>query len=198
MELILNEKKYAEQLLETGNVGKKPSAAVKLLVRYFYHEEGLKKRDILESIDRFMIENYSCWHYDAWMDTIVKYINTAKKYPLLQLEYVAVSSSEMEKIQSIGNEQAEKLLFTSICVAKYYCAIIHLNKGWVNLQPSKLFQLANQSGSKKDKMLRIHFLKKLGMVTPSVRCDNTNIRVNIIDNTDEAYKIYRMADLGNV
>lgn len=57
MELILNEKKYAEELLETGKIGKKPSAAVKLLVRYYYHEHGLRKKKILSEIDSFMSKN---------------------------------------------------------------------------------------------------------------------------------------------
>lgn len=103
----------------------------------------------------------------------------------------------MEKVQSVCNEQAEKLLFASICVAKYYYNIIHVNLGWVTLPLPKLFKLANQSGAKKDKLLRIFYLKNLGMVSPSVRCDNTNVHVNIIDNSDEMYKIYHMIDLGN-
>jgi hypothetical protein len=86
MELILNEKKYAEEILQTGNIGKKPSAVVKLLVRYFYHEKLLRRKNILISIDQFMSANYPDWNYDEWIDTISRYISTAKKYPLLEID----------------------------------------------------------------------------------------------------------------
>lgn len=197
MELILNEKKYAEELLATGNIGKKPSVAIKLLVRYCYHEQDLRKKKIIAEIDGFMTQYYRNWNLDEWIKTITRYIGIAKKYPLLQIDYIAISSSEMEKIQSLNNEQLEKMLFTAVCIAKYYSQINPLNSNWVNLTPTQLFKLANQSGSKRDKLLRVHYLKNLGLITPSIRCDNTNIFVNMINNADEAYKITSINDLGN-
>ena len=43
----------------------------------------------------------------------------------------------------------------------------------------------------------MHYLKTLGLVSPSVRCNNTNVHVDILDNSDEAYKLYHMTDIGN-
>lgn len=61
MELILNERKQAEQLLSTGKIGNKPSAAVKLLVRYYYHVYDMRRKKILAEIDAFMSKNWSNW-----------------------------------------------------------------------------------------------------------------------------------------
>ena len=152
MELILNERKQAEELLESGNIGRKPSAAVKLLVRYYYHIHGMRRKKILEAIDEFMTQNWADWNFDEWVDTITKYISTAKKYPLLELEYVAVSSTEMEAVKAVNHEQCEKLLFTSICLAKYYHQINSLNNGWINVGFPQLFKLANQTGSSDTKL----------------------------------------------
>ena len=104
----------------------------------------------------------------------------------------------MQVVRSVGNEQCEKLLFTSICVAKYNHAVNELNEGWINLQLSKLFKLANQSGSKRDKLHRIYDLRMLGMVSLAIRGDSTNFHVDIIDNLNDVYKIYQMSDLGNI
>lgn len=197
MELILNERKHAEELLETGNVGRKPSAAVTLLVRYYYHIHGLRRKKILAAVDEFMTVNYPGWNMDEWLNTITRYINTAKKYPLLELDQISVSSTEMEVIKSVQNEQCEKLLFASVCAAKYYYAINELNNGWVNVKLPQLFKMANQSGSKRDKLHRVYDLRMLNTVSLAVRGDSTNFHVDIIDNLDEAYKIYRMTDLGN-
>lgn len=197
MELILNERKQAEELLQTGFIGNKPSAAVKLLVRYYYHLHGMRQKKILSVIDTFMTVHYSDWNLDEWIDTITRYVNTAKKYPLLELDQITVSSTEMDVVKSVQNEQCEKLLFASICVAKYYHAINELNDGWINIKLSQLFKIANQSGSKRDKLHRVYDLRILGMVSLAVRGDSTNFHVDIIDNSDDAYKIYHMTDLGN-
>ena len=103
----------------------------------------------------------------------------------------------MEVIKSVGHEQCEKLLFTSLCVAKYNHCVNDLNEGWVNMQLSKLFKMANQSGTKRDKLHRIYDLRMLGMVSLAIRGDSTNFHVDIINNEDEMYKIYHMSDLGN-
>ena len=61
MELILNERKQAEHILATGDIGNKPSATVKLLVRYYYHVYDMRRKKILSAIDEFMSANWVNW-----------------------------------------------------------------------------------------------------------------------------------------
>lgn len=196
MELLLNERKQAEKILEQGIVDKKPSATVQLLVRYFWHISGYRKKIILQKIDEFMMKNYSGYNSDEWYDVVCKYINNAKKQPLLEVDTIYISDSELDEIQSLCDDQAEKLMFTCLCLAKQYNAARPENSNWVNVDWVKLFKLANMNGDKKSKMLKIHYLKNSGQISLSLKCSNTNIKVEIMSD-GENYPITSLVDLGN-
>ena len=196
MELLLNERKYAEEILDQGIVDKKPSATVQLLVRYFWHVSGYRKKLILQQIDEFMLKNYAGYNPDEWYDVVCKYINNAKKYPLLEVDTIYISDSELDAIQSLCDDQAERLMFTCLCLAKQYNAARPENSNWVNVDWVKLFKLANMNGDKKSKLLKIHYLKNSEQISLSLKCSNTNIRVEIISDGKD-YPITNLVDLGN-
>lgn len=51
MKIIINEKKYAEELIEKCSVEKRElTACINLLSRYLYHEKGLKQAEIMERL----------------------------------------------------------------------------------------------------------------------------------------------------
>lgn len=196
MELLLNERVYAEKVLSEGIVDKKPSATVQLLVRYYQQIHDLRRKKILELVNGFMLENYPGYNPDDWYDVITKYVNNAKKYPLIQCDFLQISDLELDIIRKIGDEQAEKLMFTCLCLAKQYNAARPENSNWVNLELPKLFKLANMSGNKRSKLLKIHLLKMNRLISMSLKCSNTNIRVEIISDGAD-YAISDLTDLGN-
>lgn len=45
--IILNERAEAERIIETGNVGEKPSETLSLLARYYYNVEKLTGKNYI-------------------------------------------------------------------------------------------------------------------------------------------------------
>lgn len=196
MLFILNELKYVEYVLQEGIIGRKPSHTISLLARQYYHEKHLSNYEIYDKINIFMSECYEDYNYTEWYDAIISRIKTAVKYPLLKIDYLPISQSDMDKIGLLTDYNLQKLFFTCLCFAKYYNAINQKNNNWVNIKLTQLFSIANLSGKKSSKLYLLHTLKKLGQIEFSMKCDNTNVRVvNIYDGND--YHVYHMEDLGN-
>ncbi|MFR0987338.1 MAG: hypothetical protein ACLSFZ_13260 [Frisingicoccus sp.] len=70
MTLLLNEVKEAKRLLESGDTGSKPTAALFLLAKYYRHKEDLSKNETIEKLNDFMASCYKHYHPALWEDTI--------------------------------------------------------------------------------------------------------------------------------
>ena len=130
IEIILNEKKYAENILKTGDLGNKPSFSINLISRYYKQVEGLTYKKILKKVDVFMQENYKKYNSVRWSKTLEKYAKTAGKYPLSEINYIAITQSELEYIKDVGDLRLERLMFSLLCCAKLYNAKNPKNNNW--------------------------------------------------------------------
>ena len=197
--IILNEKKRAEEIIENPDLinHKKPSTDVAILARYFYHEEKLNRNQIVKKIDLIMEDGYPFYNDFNWYNTILSYIKLAQKKNLVQIDYVPVTKKELNTISSVNEERKERILFTMLCLSKYYNQVNENNNNWINTNDSEIFKLANVSMKSiyRDKM--IHSFINDGYLKQSKNNKNNNLMVTFLDETDETVlKISDYRELG--
>ena len=202
MEIIMNEFKYAENLLSKSHLcaddlGKKPSATLNLLARY-YREIGKSDNEIKKCLETFLSnclgENFQV---SKWIESISYQVKRSKKYSLKRVGKVCITQNEIDIIQQVKSKPQQKLLFTLLTVAKYYNAVSERNNNWTNLEMKQLFKLANVQLTTQKQALMIHELYKNDFVILSKKVGKPNIAVQFIDdNSESVLEITRLKDLG--
>lgn len=195
MEIILNEKTYAEKLINDKTVHPKElSYDLNILVRYL-SSTGLNKEEIYKYIEEFMSEAYPNFDINLWYKYIDRYINKAKKRKLFEIEYVPITQNELDKIKEVKNPQKERLLFTLLSLTKLNNLKSDTNNNWVNYDEKVIFQLARVSCSDRNRNIMIYELKEAGYVKNSKK--TLNIQVCFIDNSSApVLKLTDMRELG--
>lgn len=194
--IILNEKQRAEDIIRTGDLGKHVANSLSILARYYHKYEGLKNKQLYNKLDDFMANYYTDYLPYNWSITIDSQVKKAEKYPLIEIDDIPITENELKVIKGLNDIQLERLAFTYLVLAKFYNIRNSDNNGWVVLQPSAVFSLANLNKSRLEQYEAIHELKELGFVELAKRIDNPNIRVCFIDNDSEA--VIRVTEMANV
>ena len=195
--MIMNEREWVENALRECRLGSKPYRTISLLAKY-YHSLGYKQRDIVVNIEKFMIRCERDISIVQWQDAIESAVKSAQKYPLVELDGVTVTKSEMDKVNALPTKSLRKLMFTLLCVAKYRNAANGNAGSWVNCEQREIFALANIKVTNRRQALMVNDLWQAGYIKYSKIVDNVNINVLIVDDDSETmYVVREMADLGN-
>lgn len=193
----MNEKKRALSIIETGNLGEKPSASLGLVARYYRQIEGVKGKKLYKKLDSFMEMYYNNYNPVKWSETIEKIVKTSAKYPLLEINEVPITESELKKIEELSTARLQRVAFTMLCLAKYYDLKNDKNNHWVNVDDKSIFSLASTPMSKHCQNSVLHVLYRLGFIDFSQKIDNLNSRVLFIDtNSPVALQIKDFRQLG--
>lgn len=198
MTMILNEVKQAENLIATGEIGSKPSAALFLLGRYYSQKEHSDSRETAYKLNAFMQKHEKNYNPALWENTIEKISKKAVKFPLRELNAIGITQSELDCINNLHNSKYEKLLFTMLCHAKLYNMVSEQNNGWVNTKIPELFRLARVTVKyRADKFLILNDLEAAGLISFSNQNDNLNLQVNFVDmNSEPVLYIEDFRELG--
>lgn len=198
--LILNEKKYTEDLIASATLPSGLSAimAINYMTRYYY-EQGKTLKDITdlvcEKMNSFNLQPTEYQEYKA-ANRIERYYNALEKGKLnLLRDYDCINlyKSEYEKIQKCDNDKEKKILFTLFILAR------HTDKyGWVYQSYSDIFKIANTSGTIKDRCVIIGSLIDKGFVKETKKVDDLKIGVELSDGDEEVILSVNTIDhLGN-
>lgn len=200
MSLILNEVKYVENILKTGEVGRKPSSTLLLLAKYYYNEKNLRNKEIEIKLDEFMRKNYPNYNKVYWENSIESYSKKAGKYTLNKIDEIPITKSELEVIESIGDPRLERFLFTMLCYAKAYNIVSDKNNGWINTDLSVIYNTARLRARRSDdrfhmvnQLLKISCNKEIPLITISQKNTNRNVKINFIDFSGEV--VLHISDL---
>ena len=132
-----------------------------------------------------MIKNYKGYNPVNWDLVIEKIVTKAKKYPLIQVNFVCITKHELETIQELQSKRMQRVAFTLLCLAKFYDAVNEKNNDWANSKINDIFRLARVQISKNDKTLMLNDLRALGLIEYSIKVDNDNVNVQFVDNESE-------------
>lgn len=182
MTLLLNEVKEAKRLLETRDIGSKPTAALFLLAKYYRQREKLSKNETIGKLNDFMASCDKHYHSALWEDTIENIAKKADKYPLREIESIGLTIKELDQIKTLNHLKYEKLVFVMLCHAKLHNTLFPDNHGWVNATIPEIYRTARITVKyRKDKFLYLNDIEATGLISFATRNDNLNLRVNFID-----------------
>lgn len=128
-----------------------------------------------------MLLYYRNYNPVKWSETIERFVKQAAKYPLVEIEYVPITQSELDCISELGSKRLERILFTMLCLSKFHDLKNPKNNHWVNQEDKTIFTLASAPMSKHDQNVALHELYKGGYIGFSQKVDNLNSRVLIAD-----------------
>lgn len=199
MEFYMDEEKQALKIIDTKDLGYRPSASICLLAKHYMYIEGKNKKETEDLIIDF-IKNKTKINYKPsdWESCITKNINKAEKRAIVKVDKVIINQSEIKFIQELSSKPLQRLAFTLLCLSKYHNAVFEKNNNWVNCPVYQIFKLtgvANRTQS--ERLCMLNDLYKLNMITYSKKNTNTNIRVDyVLDDDEIAVEIHDMRELG--
>ena len=203
MNIILNEKEYAEKCLRDKTVGDNAWQTAQILAKYYYHERGFRKARIQKALNEFLMENYSLYRKGRlrWEENVELLASSAGKYDLFQQYFVPITKAELDTINGCGlSKQHQQVLFSFLCLAKLGNLRNEKNNGWVGYKIYKtkdVFQMAHVSVSevKQDFMINDMFIRNL--VELPKKNDNLSVRVTFCDDDgDCVLAVSDFRDLG--
>lgn len=195
MSIVMNEYEWAERAINSRELGKKPSETLKRVSRY-YRANGYSKREVRQMLDTFLIQCDPSASLPNWSDTLDKAVRNADRYPLIQVDGVDITDSEMAAIDRLEGKQLRRLAFTLLCVAKYWDLVSPQNDHWVNTPDREIMQMANIKTSIKRQSAMFARLKTAGMLRFSKKIDNLNVRVVFMEEGETALHIQDFRNLG--
>ena len=195
--IILQEKAYAEKILESKVLCRKPTFDLRMLAKYYYTEEKLTPHKIYLKLVNIMEEKYNNFALSKWQDILLDLAKNAKKYPLINIDYVPITENELSKINKIESKPMKRLAFTLLCLAKYKNIINHNNDDWVGYKFKDIFKMANINATKREQGVYIHDLKFSGLIKMNKMVDNLSINVCYIDK-EFSKEVLQISDFRNL
>lgn len=179
--IILNEVREAEKIIENEVITDKVFYSIVLLTRYYYHKNGLRGRELYNTVTDFMKEHYPNYDSIKWGKVIFKTAKQAKERPLVEIMCVKVTKPEIDRIGKLKTIRLKRLAFTLLCLAKFNNTRNNRNNNWVTQKHNEIFTMADIRTTNTDQALMLNDLKGAGLISYSNKVNNTNIRVNFID-----------------
>ena len=195
-EIVLNEKEWAKKAIDSLTLGKRPYDTIVRVAKY-YRAQGYRNGELRRRVEDFMIRCDPRLSLVKWDGAITSALNTAEKYPLIDIHGVIITKNELDKIAELTSSLQQRLMFTLLCLAKYGNALNPNNNGWVNMPQRDIFALANITLTTKRQSFMINDLWQSGMVGYSCLVDNINLQVKIVEDGDEAMFVDDFRNLGN-
>lgn len=195
MTIVLNERDWAEDMIMSRSLGKKPFETLRRVARY-YIDNGIPKKQVRRLLDSFMIQCDPTASLTKWTDSLDRAVSFALKHNAINIESIDITGPEMKAIDALGGKQIRRLAFTLLCLAKYWNAITGKTDGWVNSKDVDIIRMANINTSIKRQSLMYFNLREAGMIEFSRRVDNTSVRVCFIEDGDVIMRITDFRNLG--
>jgi len=195
MTIVLNEHEWAEEMITSRSLGKKPYETLCRVARY-YLDNGIPKKEVRRMLDTFLIQCDPTASLPRWSNSLDAALAHALKYEAIEMDGVDITKPEMERIDALQGKQTRRLAFTLLCLAKYWNAVSKKTDGWVNSKDSEIMRMANINTSIKRQSLMFHSLNECGMIQFSRKVDNTNVRVCFIEDGEAVLHISDFRNLG--
>lgn len=195
--VILNEREWCERVLKELDMGRNASDTLRLLGRYFY-SIGCTKKEIARNLEDFVIRCRPKDSLNEWQSTISWCVQKASKRALLEIDGVIVTHDELEMVRKASGRVRQRVLFTMLCLAKFYNIANRDNNSWVNLKLKDIFSLANVKLTYTRQISLIHDLLTNEFIQLSKSIESMNIRVPWTDsNGEQAMFVADFRNLGN-
>lgn len=193
--IVLNEHDWAEEMITTRSLGKKPFETLCRVSRY-YIDNGIPKNKVRKMLDVFLVQCDPTVSLPKWADTVDAALSRASRYEAIQIKSIDITRPEMDKIDALEGQQLRRLAFTLLCLSKYWDHISKSKDHWVNSKDCDIMRMANINTSIKRQSLMYHNLRSAGMIQFSRKVDNTNVRVCFAEQGEVVMSITDFRNLG--
>lgn len=193
MNLIMNEKKYIEDIIKNKNVPKGISDKylIKMLIRYY--RDSYDKKNLIEQIHS-LCKEIKIDYYEEYKfyNKIKKYVKEEEKYPLnlREIEYIPLLQEELDIINSLKKDREKKFLFVCYIMARFN------NSDWINIDDKELFKMANISLTCNDRQLFIYNMIQNEYISQAKKNTNNSINIKRL-NGEEVIKVTDFNNMGN-
>ena len=201
--VILNETHIVDNILNKNNCDGNIYNAILLLIKHYHIKGNADRIDVKENI----ISNLEkctniVFKRVEWEDTISKTIDKLfrdikihkKNMKLVDVDKVAITINELNKINSLGNKKLKKLAFVLLVYAKISNVALDRDDGWINQSYKNIFTESKVSAKGNDKKLLLHDLYKLEYISQSYKNDSTSLKINYIDNKEDSKIAFYIED----
>lgn len=198
MSIILNEREWAMEAINSHQLGKKPIETLGRVARYYHQVEKYRKKELISKLEAFMLQCDPEVILVKWADAIERAAMMSDRLPLIELDGVNVTYKELQAVQSLDGVQLQRLAFTLLCAAKYWNAVNEKNNDWANIDDKDLMSMANINTSANRQSAMLRKLRDAGLIRFSKKVNSLNVQVSFIDNDHKsAIYITDFRNLGN-
>lgn len=176
MDIILNELKFADKIIQDGPGSLRPAEAVRILAGYCL-SLSWAETEIREYIETYLKHYYGSWPHLKLNQIVAAGIKSVRRYPLSELSSIPVYQQELNIISNLANIRTKRLAFTLLCLSRYADSLNENNNGWVNKEGSQIFKLAGIQTTIRNQNLMLKYLIDQNLIGTTKRIDNTNIQV---------------------
>lgn len=195
MSIVLNEYEWAEKAIEQNSLGAKPTETLNRVAKYFIHNKYSKK-EARDKLNEFFISCAPEISPVLWANVLDKAIANATKKPLVIIDGIDISTTEIKKIESLSGRQLQRLAFVLLCISKYNGKVNGTTNAWVNIPDREIMKLANIKTSVKRQSEMFGRLRDAGLIRFSKKIDNLGVQVLFDDNSDVALTITDFRNIG--
>ena len=197
MDIFLTEIAEAEKIIESKDLGVKPSQSLFLLAKYYRYVMKYKKSKIITALTDFIKSTGINYRPSDREKSVERQVNRTRNNPPINIEYIGITQKELEDIARLKSPPVERIAFTALCLAKYRNILCARNNNWICTSHKMLFSLSSVNKTRYEKEMMIHKLVKAGMLQPALAVGNTNLQVKFIDDSSLiVLKITDMRELG--
>lgn len=198
--IVVNEKKY---VLDALNGTEKPDIGfysfLNLISKYYAAQCDTAEETIYnvdEQMKKLYKEEYLKEKWYVYISGIFKKVKEGIT-GINDREDVVVYTWDMCQVFKGETDQERKLLFSAYVIAHYMGC-----NGWLNIKTSKgianWFEMANVACTGSDRFLLLGEMKKKGLIETTKKCDNLNIRVNMLSEYFGETPVFRITELENL
>ena len=186
--MILNEKKYAEDLYCGKNQDVKSIIKkIGYVTRYQLYVLGYSDKDNYDYTVKWLHRYHKNFDESCYSNCIADAIKLAHKTPFYNIDHIKITKDELEIISSLDNLRAEKILFVLLCMAKHQGEVYGFSNGLVKYSLPELCKTARVSVPAADREYILYNIIQHGFIGYPKKNNSPCLMVNFIDyNGDEA------------
>lgn len=184
--LILNEKKYAEDLYVGKNDEIKSIVAkVGYITRYLMHVKKINDNENYNKTVDWMNEHHDNFDESCYSKLISDAIKKAHKKPFFNIENIKITKNELNVISSLNDLRSEKVLFVLLCMAKQQREVYGFTNGLVKYSLPDLCKMARISVPTDDREYILYNIVQNGYLSYPNKNNTSCLMVNFIDDGEK-------------
>lgn len=195
MSIVLNEHDWVERALQEKVLGAKPYETLSRVAKYYTYK-NYTRREVRRLLDEFLLQCEPTASLITWSDTLDSAAKYAVKYPLIMIDEVVITKTELEKIDALPGKQLRRLAFTLLCIAKYTRAVSENTNYWVCTPDNEIMRMANINTSIKRQSGMFGQLRDAGLIRFSKQIDNLSVQVLFVEDGEPEMHITDFRNLG--